>query len=111
MGEEGGNETVVYFGREVEEALLDYIEERKHIIAVTGHENALFLSLQKKRMSVRSVEKLVKKYSSLITNLKKITPHKLSLSGKSPIYDPHYAFHTVILFNCNQIYCSIVPYL
>lgn len=82
----GGNETVVYFGREVEEALLDYIEERKHIIAVTGHENALFLSLQKKRMSVRSVEKLVKKYSSLITNLKKITPHKLRSTYGTSLY-------------------------
>lgn len=82
----GGNETVVYFGREIEEALLDYIEERKHIIAVTGHENALFLSLQKKRMSVRSVEKLVKKYSSLITNLKKITPHKLRSTYGTSLY-------------------------
>ena len=82
----GGNETVVYFGREVEEALLDYIEERKHIVAITGHENALFLSLQKKRMSVRSVEKLVKKYSSLITNLKKITPHKLRSTYGTSLY-------------------------
>ena len=73
----GGNETVIYFGEEVENALLDYLEERKLIVPQDGHENALFLSLQKRRIGVRAVENLVKKYSSLVTNLKKITPHKL----------------------------------
>lgn len=82
----GGNETVVYFGEEVEEALLAYLEERKHIIAGTGHENALFLSLQKKRIGVRAVENLVKKYSSLVTNLKKITPHKLRSTYGTALY-------------------------
>ena len=55
----GGYEAIVYFGDEVEEALKQYIEERRHIIPASGHENALFLSLQNKRLSVRSVEKLV----------------------------------------------------
>ena len=40
----GGYETVVYFGDEVEKALKDYIEERKHVVTQAGHENALFLS-------------------------------------------------------------------
>ena len=31
-------------------------EEREHIIPVEGHENALFLSLQNRRIAVRSVE-------------------------------------------------------
>ena len=82
----GGYEAVVYFGDEVEKALLDYVEERKHIVAYDGHENALFLSLQKKRIGVRSVEKLVKKYASLITNLKKITPHKLRSTYGTALY-------------------------
>lgn len=82
----GGNETIVYFGEEVEEALLDYIEERKLIVPMTGHENALFLSLQKRRISVRSVEMLVKKYASLVTNLKKITPHKLRSTYGTSLY-------------------------
>lgn len=82
----GGNETVVYFGDEVEKALLDYIEERKGIVAADGDENALFLSLQKKRISVRSVENLVKKYSQLVTSLKKITPHKLRSTYGTALY-------------------------
>lgn len=82
----GGNETVVYFSEEVEQALLDYIEERKLIVPVTGDENALFLSLQKRRIGVRAVENLVKKYSSLVTNLKKITPHKLRSTYGTALY-------------------------
>lgn len=82
----GGAETVVYFGDEVEWALRDYIEERKHIIPQTGHEDALFLSLQDRRMAVRSVENLVKKYASRVTSLKKITPHKLRSTYGTTLY-------------------------
>lgn len=56
----GGYEAVIYFGEEVETALLDYLEEREHMIPAEGHENALFLSLQNRRLTVRSVENLVK---------------------------------------------------
>ncbi len=82
----GGNEAVIYFGSEVETALLDYIEQRNFIIPEEGHEKALFLSMQKKRISVRAVEKLVKKYAGLVTNLKKITPHKLRSTYGTALY-------------------------
>lgn len=82
----GGYEAVIYFGDEVETALLDYLEERNHIIPAEGHENALFLSLQNRRMVVRSVENLVKKYSSRVTTLKKITPHKLRSTYGTALY-------------------------
>ncbi len=82
----GGFEAVVYFGEEVETALLDYLEQREHIIPSQGHENALFLSLQNRRMAVRSVENLVKKYSSKVTTLKKITPHKLRSTYGTSLY-------------------------
>jgi len=81
-----GFEAVVYFGYEVEEALLDYLEQREHMIPAEGHEEALFLSLQNKRLSVRSVEKLVKKYASRVTTLKKITPHKLRSTYGTSLY-------------------------
>jgi len=82
----GGNESIVYFGQEVENALLSYLEERNGIKAKKGHENALFLSIQKSRISVRSVERLVKRYSSLITTTKKITPHKLRSTFGTNLY-------------------------
>lgn len=82
----GGNEAVVYFGDEVETALLDYLEERDFVIPCEGHEEALFLSLQNKRISVRAVENLVKKYASRVTTLKKITPHKLRSTYGTELY-------------------------
>lgn len=82
----GGKEVIVYFGEEVCEALLNYMEERENITPVEGHANALFLSMQNKRISVRSVENLVKKYSKLVTNLKNITPHKLRSTYGTNLY-------------------------
>lgn len=82
----GGYEAIVYFGEEVETALLDYLEQREHTIPAEGHENALFLSLQNRRMAVRSVENLVKKYTTRVTPLKKITPHKLRSTYGTELY-------------------------
>ncbi|HJC47704.1 MAG TPA: tyrosine-type recombinase/integrase [Candidatus Lachnoclostridium pullistercoris] len=82
----GGKEVTVYFGEEVEEALKNYLEERERILPEEGHEDALFLSLQRKRMSVRSVENLVKKYARIVTPLKKITPHKLRSTYGTNLY-------------------------
>jgi site-specific recombinase XerD len=82
----GGYEVVVYFGEEVRVALIDYLQERKHMLPCDGHTNALFLSLQMRRISVRSVENLVKKYASTVTKLKKITPHKLRSTYGTSLY-------------------------
>lgn len=82
----GGNEMVVYFGDEVEQALRDYLEVRKGITPLPGNENALFLSTQRKRLGVKSVENLVKKYARHITTTKKITPHKLRSTYGTTLY-------------------------
>lgn len=82
----GGKEVIVYFGNEVREALADYLVERNAIQAVDGHTNALFLSMQNKRISVRAVENLVKKYSKLVTTVKNITPHKLRSTYGTNLY-------------------------
>ncbi len=82
----GGNEVVIYFGNEVEEALQDYLDERKAIIPKEGHEDALFFSMQRRRIGVRAVENLVKKYSSSVIKLKNITPHKLRSTYGTNLY-------------------------
>ena len=82
----GGNEMFVYFGDEVEHALKNYIEVRKGITPVSGHEHALFYSTQRKRMGVQAVENLVKKYAREITTTKKITPHKLRSTYGTALY-------------------------
>ena len=82
----GGYEDIVYFGDEVNNALLTYLEQRNHILPLSGHENALFLSMQNRRLTVRSVENLVKKYALLVNSLKKITPHKLRSTYGTTLY-------------------------
>ena len=82
----GGKEETVYFSDEVADALNSYMEERKTAIPETGHEQALFLSLQNKRMSVRSAELMVKKYAQIVTPLKHITPHKLRSTYGTNLY-------------------------
>ena len=82
----GGNELMVYFGEEVEEALLNYLEIRASITPVAGHENALFYSTQRKRIGVQAIENMVKKYAREITTTKKITPHKLRSTYGTSLY-------------------------
>ena len=43
--------------------------------------------MQNKRIGVRSVEKLVKKYAQKVTVLKKITPHKLRSTYGTTLYN------------------------
>lgn len=83
----GGYEAFVYFGDEVREALEAYLEEREMVTGIMeGHENALFLSSRKRRLTVRSVEVLVKKYAQTVTTMKKITPHKLRSTYGTSLY-------------------------
>lgn len=83
----GGNESIVYFGSEVRKALLAYLVQRKQMVAAQGHEEALFLSMQKKRLSVRAIENLVDKYSKTVTSLKHISPHKLRSTYGTALYN------------------------
>lgn len=82
----GGNECLLYFGDEVREALLAYIEKRKNMPTQDPKEGALFLSLHNKRINVRSVQNLVQKYGALITTVKKISPHKLRSTFGTNLY-------------------------
>ena len=82
----GGNEAFVYFSDEATGYLQDYMKERKEIVTVDGHEDALFLSSHRKRITVRTVENMVKKYARVSTPLKKITPHKLRSTYGTALY-------------------------
>lgn len=83
----GGSQMVVYFGEEVEKVLRQYIEgSRSAIQPAAGHESALFLSTQRKRMGVQAIENMVKKYARQVTPHKKITPHKLRSTYGTALY-------------------------
>ena len=84
----GGNQVVLYFPAEVATALGEYIEERTKIDTLPGHEDALFLSLQKRRITQRAVQNLVKKYAMTAAPLKpKISPHKLRSTFATNLYN------------------------
>ncbi len=82
----GGNRTILYFNDEVDKALRAWLNKRSTINDLSPSENALFLSLQNKRISVRAIQELVKKYAKIITPLKKITPHKLRSTFGTNLY-------------------------
>ena len=76
---------ILYFSEEVAGYLYDYYGIR---IAdkTLKNEPALFLSLQKRRITTRAVENIVKKYSLVATPLKHITPHKLRSTFGTQLY-------------------------
>lgn len=82
----GGNQAVLYFSNEVKDALVSWLKVREEIETVDSDEQALFLSLQRKRITPRAVENLVKKYSQAVTPLKKISPHKLRSTYGTSLY-------------------------
>ncbi len=84
----GGNQVILYFPPEVAEALADYMAERNGIETLPGHEEALFLSLQRRRITQRAVQNLVKKYAASAAPLKsKISPHKLRSTFATNLYN------------------------
>ncbi len=83
----GGNQVILYFPAEVSEAITAYLEQRKESKPVKGHESALFLSMQNRRITQRAVQQMVKKYSLLAVPLKKkMSPHKLRSTYATHLY-------------------------
>ncbi len=82
----GGNKAILYFSEEVGDALAAYLAQKENDPRIPPEEHALFLSLQYRRISVRAVENLVKKYAKIVSPLKKITPHKLRSTYGTALY-------------------------
>lgn len=82
----GEKEDFVYFEQEVYEELQKYLIDRKKITPLPGHEEAFFLSSQRKRLSVHAVENMISDYTSLLFNDKHITPHKLRSTFGTNLY-------------------------
>ena len=83
----GGNQVILYYPDQVGDALRRYMRDREQIEPLEGHEDALFLSLQKRRITQRAVENLVKKYALVAAPLKKrMSPHKLRSTFGTNLY-------------------------
>lgn len=82
----GGSKSILFFGEDVSEALKRYLEHKKQTNLDGADGGALFLSSQKRRITVRAVENLVKKYAAIVSPLKKISPHKLRSTYGTQLY-------------------------
>ena len=82
---------VVYFGPEVEKALKNYLEVRKNIIPVEGHEHALSTLPSANELGSRPLKTWLK-YARQVTTTKKITPHKLRSTYGTALYQKQAIF-------------------
>ncbi|MCR5368763.1 tyrosine-type recombinase/integrase [Eubacterium sp.] len=84
----GGKEDTVYYSDDVTEVLKDYIDiYRPACKTDEENEDVLFLSSQKKRITPRAVQYIVKKYTLHSDVMKHITPHKLRSTFGTKLYE------------------------
>lgn len=83
----GGSHDKVYFNDTVAAALNDYMSlERPNYIG-SNDETALFLSSRKKRLAVRSIQEMLKKYGNYaIPGYDRLSPHKLRKTYGTELY-------------------------
>lgn len=82
----GGSKSILFFDDDVASALLRYMDFKDETELSESGDGALFLSSQKKRITVRAVENLVEKYAKIVSPLKKISPHKLRSTYGTQLY-------------------------
>lgn len=81
----GGNQAILYYSREVYDAMQLWLKKRE-TLDLDPNENAMFVSLQNRRICTRAVENLVKKFAKEGSPLKKISPHKLRSTFGTNLY-------------------------
>ena len=82
--EKGNFERTIYLSDKIIEIINDWLKDRDRIL--NGYNcNALFISNQKKRVSLTTIRTLLKKYTYNIQ--KHITPHKLRSTAATNLYE------------------------
>ena len=82
----GGSKSILFFDNDVANALKRYMDYKEQTDLPRDAKDALFLSSQKRRITVRAVENLVQKYAKIVSPLKKISPHKLRSTYGTALY-------------------------
>lgn len=96
-----GKESVMPLNNSVIQVIDDYIAHERNFIKDKiniDDEDALFISLQGNRMTVKSVRKLVKKYTSIplgTTRDKGYSPHKLRATAASSLIEYGFSIYEV----------------
>lgn len=83
----GKKEHILYFDEVTKDALQEYIQYERPGYIENSEEKALFMSLRKQRMAVRSIQEMVKKYSKVAVSNKKISPHKMRSTYGTALYN------------------------
>ncbi|MDD7182967.1 tyrosine-type recombinase/integrase [Peptostreptococcus porci] len=95
-----GKEVQMPINDACEKVILDYIENEraKNDELDNENEDALFLSLQKKRMTTRSIRDLVKKYTSIAMGTSRshgYSPHKLRATAATSMIETGFSIYDV----------------
>ena len=89
-----GKESAMPLNRTITNALHDYIENER----IKTSDDALLLSLQGKRLTLRAIRQLVKKYSSIAMQTsreKGYSPHKLRATAASTLIEQGFSIYDV----------------
>ena len=83
----GGDEDEVFFSSIVEDALREYVDSDRDNLLNGANSPALFISMQHKRMTVRSVQLMIKGYANKAGLNMKVTPHALRRTFGTNLYE------------------------
>ena len=105
----------VYISPLLSEILGSYLASRLEMITEYGHDNALFLSLQMKRLTVRALQDLMKKYTTFLFGKgNNITPRDLKNAFRFNSFEEIqniYVTADVNGMSSNSIYRYYLPYI
>ena len=83
----GGDEDHLYINEIIRNTLRDYINHERPTLLNDSEEPALFISLQHKRLSIRSIQYMISKYGKNAGLTQKLTPHKLRRTYGTALYN------------------------
>ncbi len=88
-----GKESKMPLNQSVSSVLKDYIENERG--NSSEDDNPLFLSLQNKRLTVRAIRDLIKKYTAIVLGNNGYSPHKLRATAASTMIEYGFSIYDV----------------
>lgn len=83
----GGKEAILYMNEKIRNTLRDYIRNERPLLTSDPKQEALFISLKNNRLSVRSIEDMLKKYGEGAKLTERVHPHKLRRTFGTSLYN------------------------
>ncbi len=83
----GGKEAILYMNEPIRNTLRDYIKNERPLLSDDPKQEALFISLKRNRLSIRSIEEMLKKYGEGAMLTEHVYPHKLRRTFGTRLYN------------------------